>query len=101
MNRLDWKSFLIGLLLALCIFLGVGAAYQKKDEESARKPEAPPSGRFRIAIGGDARAVSVVVLDTATGQVWSHDHVPSTISAAPSKEFLAPRLGGATEKAAK
>jgi hypothetical protein len=90
MNRLDWKSTLIGFLLALSIFLGVGAAYQKKGEEPARKPGTPQVGRFRIVIGGDARGVSALVLDTATGQVWSDDHVPA--SGKPGKEFLAPKL---------
>jgi hypothetical protein len=95
MNRIDWKSFLIGALLTLSIFLGVGAAYQKKGEEATKTTEGNPVGRFRIVAAGDARGVAVFVLDTTTGQVWANDHAPannSSPSGGVDKGFLVPRV---------
>jgi hypothetical protein len=89
MFRIDWKSALIGLLLALSLFLGVGAASQNKREEPDRKAEQTIVGRFQIIAAGDNRGVTVLVLDTATGQVWYDDHAPP---GEVRKEFLTSKL---------
>jgi hypothetical protein len=91
MNRFDWKSVLAGFLLALLIFFGLGAANQKKGEESAKKPESPVVGRFQMVALGDARIAAVMVLDTATGEVW---YAVALDTPPPPKEFLAPRIKG-------
>jgi hypothetical protein len=89
MNRFDWKSGLIGILLALALAFGVGSASQNKGGDTEKKSETATVGRFQIVAAGDNRGVTVLVLDTATGQVWFDDHAPPGDV---GKDFLAPKL---------
>jgi len=89
MNSFDWKSGLIGLLLALSIFIGVGGANQKKGEDQPSKPEALAVGRFQIVANASPGTVTIMVLDTGTGQVWYDDHLPNN---KPAEAFLAPKI---------
>jgi hypothetical protein len=58
--QIDFKSVLIGILLALCVFLAMGAA-------SSSHPMR--NGRYHLAAVGDDNAY---IVDSSTGRVWRH-----------------------------
>lgn len=61
--HLDWRSLVVGLLLGVCLVLGMGAAAPDR------------TGRYQISAigypGNDA-----YVIDTGTGQVWHFNPPP-------------------------
>jgi len=76
-TKLDTKSTLLGLALGLLVSLGIAAA------------SAPGAvGRYQIAGTGNHG----LVLDTATGQVWS-GYFPSN-GGSTDGDFSQPKLGG-------
>ncbi len=60
-KSIDLKSVLIGGLLALLVLCALGAA--------SRLSPSTPIGRFALVASHDGNG-DVLVLDTATGQVW-------------------------------
>ncbi len=56
-RQIDIKSFIMGILVAACIGLVMGAGQYSASS---------PNGRFEIAV----RDNHAYVLDSATGQVW-------------------------------
>jgi hypothetical protein len=91
MSRLDWKSVVIGVVLGVSIIFGIGAANQTHGDEAPKKPEAHAVGRFQIVAAGDHKGVTVMVLDTVTGQIWHGGITPEGMQG-PSGDFLAPKI---------
>ena len=82
---MDPKSFIIGALAAVIVFLAMGAAGKvqdtpKEDDSSIKgklssverrffqKLTAPMPGRFQV----EATEDYAVIVDTATGEAWKH-----------------------------
>lgn len=76
--HIDFKSMMIGGLLALLLCLLVGAATNER---------AGQIGRFKITAG----VRDAWLVDTATGQVW---HANDSVKLS-GREFLEPKLPGA------
>lgn len=76
-TRLDGKSVLIGLLAGIGAMLAIGAA-------------SPNHTVGRYQVGGTAS--QALVIDTATGQVWTR-FTPSG-SGSSDTDFAAPKLQG-------
>ena len=72
----DLRSFLIGAVLAMCVFLALGAA----------RNDSPKVGRFQIETNED----HVFVVDTATGQVW--EKFVAGGQGTKSQDFMDPKL---------
>ncbi len=77
MNKIDFKSFIIGVLVTFCITLVMGAA----DFTSISS-----EGRFKIV----SRDNHVYVLDSSNGRVWER-YSPST-SGRTSQNFHAEKI---------
>ncbi len=75
-TKIDVKSMLVGIALGVAVMLGVGAATSPG-----------PIGRFQISATGNHG----LVLDTATGQVWSYFFMSS--GGPTPQDFFAPKLG--------
>lgn len=58
-TSMDFRSLLIGILLALCILFLLG---------SARATIPNSNARFQLALPGEGS--NALVIDTTTGQVW-------------------------------
>ena len=72
----DLRSFLIGAVLTVFVFLALGAA----------RNDSPQAGRFQI----EANNNYVFVIDTATGQVWEKFAVAKQDTK--SQNFMDPKL---------
>ncbi len=78
MNRyVDFKSFIIGILITICIVLVMG---------SVSSSGVIPYGRFQLVIrqGNTTTPSGEFVIDTSTGQVWR--------SVDNRENFLAPKI---------
>ena len=77
MNRqIDFKSFLIGILVTVCIALAMGARFSSSTSE----------GRFQIAV----RDNHAYIIDSANGRAWER-YAPSN-QGRTSRNFHAEKL---------
>ena len=58
MKKIDFKSIIIGLLLGVCVVIGLGAQSSVSN-----------IGRYRISTA-DSSGQSCFVIDSATGRMW-------------------------------